>query len=267
MPPLHIKQKSVQHGFTLLELSVVLSVFGIMVGAIFIGQNMFENARIKKDLSLIEQVISATKSFELKYEFLPGDLPDHYSFFKAVIPGGFVGNGDNRIGIATGGAGNYTAYCSAGCADQGYESTLFWLELAEANLIKLNTFQFSNIVTDVDSFARQGIGYPLIQDSNSVGLSITSTPSELANVLVYGVSQQAAGQQAVINNSTIPPIYSRVIDTKMDDGKPQTGLVQNRWNIGDSVTPFSGANCTAGSNNYPTNNTAALCTLRIETKF
>lgn len=268
MPP-HAASTRSSAGFSIMEVSMVVAAFALMIAGILIGQSILESSRLKRDIGLIQQVISGAKTFEEKYEFLPGDLPNHSAFFTSpLIPPLVGGNGDNRVGAATGGAGNYTAYCAAGCAgDQGYESSIFWLELAESNMVPLTPFRFSDAVMDVNSFAREGIGYPLVQSSQSFGLSITSVPGQLANVLLYGVQQQTAGQQAVINGTQTNSKYARFIDMKIDDGKPRSGIVQNRWNLDDIVMPFSGANCTDGTNNYPKNETQALCTLRIETKF
>jgi type II secretory pathway pseudopilin PulG len=281
MPPLRIQQKdkpcnkaapmSAQHaGFTLVELAVVFLVIAFLTGVVLMAQSMIEQSVARKDLLKIQEVITAMHTFESKYGYLPGDLPNHAAFFKAPVPAGYTGgNGDGRVGISTGGAGNETAYCTAGCAgDQGAESTVFWLELAETSLIKHPLFPFSNALSDVDSFAHQGIGYPAIQGGTKYGLTVTSTLTEKPNVLIYGASQPWVGNQAVFFGNIMPSDFSKYIDQKMDDGKPMAGRVQNHWTIGDAVTPFLSANCNNGSGNYPDgNSTTLICSLRIETNL
>ncbi|MBY0408519.1 MAG: prepilin-type N-terminal cleavage/methylation domain-containing protein [Rickettsiales bacterium] len=254
-------------GFTLVEVSIVMVLIATFIAAILATRLMIENARVKKDLSLIQDVTSATKAFELKYDFLPGDHPDPGAFFSAPRTNDLKGNGNNRIGITTGGTGNETAYCAYGCAgDNGHESTLFWLQLSEAGLIPLQTFRFANGATDMDMYAREGIGYPYIQGGTDLGLTITSSLTETANFFVYGAKQQWVGNQFVSFSYRSYSAYARMIDTKIDDARPRSGLVQNRIHMQDSPNPFAWVDCNDGIE-YPATDRIGNCNLRIETKF
>lgn len=263
-----LTQTSHSGGFSLLEISVICMAFSFMVGGFFVGQDMISNSKIKKDIQIIEQVIAATKTFEEKYGALPGDMTNRLEFFTHPVWGPISngGNGDGRIGVTFYGPGNENGYCTWGCAgDTGRESTLYWLELAEAQLVPLSVFSFVNSPADEDITSAPGKGMPMM--SMGYGLSVSSTPTDSKNFLVYGVRQQFPGQQAVLFSPTFASNISRYIDAKLDDGKPRTGNVQNRYYMNDGPTRFAVANCTDGSGNYPVNTTTALCTLRIDPKF
>ncbi len=87
----------IQNGFTLVELSVVLVIVGLLVGALFVGKKLLAAAEVRSTISRLNQYDQAINSFRAKYKYLPGDLPGT----KAVgygLPGEInAGNGDGRI--------------------------------------------------------------------------------------------------------------------------------------------------------------------------
>jgi hypothetical protein len=61
-------------GFTLIELSMSLIIIGLTVGGILTGKELIQNATNRGDLRQIEEFDSATKTFQLKFNSLPGDI-------------------------------------------------------------------------------------------------------------------------------------------------------------------------------------------------
>lgn len=273
MPPSYSRVLTARSGFTLVEMSLVMMIVAFVIGGFLIAAEMKTVAGMEGDLSNIQQVISAAKTFEAKFGYLPGDLPDYDGLFTSVItPGLKNGDGDGNVGRVTGDAGGATGYCAAGCWDQGYESTVFWRELAESNLFRIGQFPFNNVAIDTIYYTVSGIGYPATNQNSKYGIAISSVlyannnnDNGKKNIIVYGAfSQYDGGAQFVAFGSRTSSEYSRFIDLKMDDGKPQTGRVQNRWTM-DEVTPTYGADCNDGTNAYPHTNIITQCTLRIET--
>lgn len=72
-------------GFTLIELSIVLVIIGLLVGGILVGQSLIDSAKISNFVSLISESDAAVNAFEAKYNGLPGDHK------------GFGGNGDGYV--------------------------------------------------------------------------------------------------------------------------------------------------------------------------
>lgn len=107
----------VSAGFTLLELSIVLLVVGLLLGGVLKGQQVVEGAKIKRMAMEAVLMGDAVRTYRRLYHAWPGDDP------RAVQrwPAAGVGNGD---GVVSGG----------GWSDGG-ESGLFWSHLRYAQLI------------------------------------------------------------------------------------------------------------------------------------
>ena len=62
-------------GFTLIEMSIVFVVIGLIVGGILVGQDLIRAAGVRSQISQIEKFNTATNTFYGKYGYLPGDIP------------------------------------------------------------------------------------------------------------------------------------------------------------------------------------------------
>lgn len=88
---LRLKQKS---GFTLVELAIVLVVIGLIVGGVIQGQELIQQAKMKSAITDLQNLETALRTFELKYDCVAGDCPKASIFFS----GGVNGNGDGLVG-------------------------------------------------------------------------------------------------------------------------------------------------------------------------
>ena len=114
-------------GFTLIELSIVLVIIGLIVGGILVGQDLIHAATIRSQISQIEKYNTAVNSFQIKYDGLPGDLQAsqaaQFGFGHRV---GDSGRGDGN-GLLEGGTTGSSNVCG--------EIEFFWLDLSNAGLI------------------------------------------------------------------------------------------------------------------------------------
>jgi prepilin-type N-terminal cleavage/methylation domain-containing protein len=62
-------------GFTLVELSIVLVIIGLLIGGILVAQSMIKSAQINAFVRQLQQYDSAVTNFKTKYNNLPGDSP------------------------------------------------------------------------------------------------------------------------------------------------------------------------------------------------
>ncbi len=272
-------------GFSLLELTLSLIIIGLLVGSILVGQHLIDAAKISAQISQINTYHAAGATFQAKYQYLPGDIPNPYATNYGFSPRGtLAGQGDgNNIIEAQDSCGN--SGITNGYANGCGELAMFWVDLSTAGLLD------SNITA-------QGAGYPSFTAHGNATLS--STPSVYQwlpsakigqNNFVYLFSHNGANYFAVSSVTsftwmvestanpglTVQQAYS--IDSKIDDGLPQSGSVTacytnynaggfhygwawaaGNLNVGapgtQGCTPYTGATPYAPTNCYDNNNVA-----------
>src|ERR1043165_1985480 len=80
-----------QRGFTLIEMSIVLVIIGLIVGGILKGQELIESARQKNVISQIDMIKSGVTTFTDRFKGYPGD----YSRASANINSDLKNGDDN----------------------------------------------------------------------------------------------------------------------------------------------------------------------------
>jgi len=204
-----------QRGFTLVELSIVLIIIGLLVGGILKGQELVRNAQSKSLIAQLDAFRAASNGFVDKYGQYPGDF-SRASALLAVKPDGVSpqidGNGNGRVN----GLGNDD------------ESLEYWQHLAAADLIS-----GINGVAPVP-----GVGIPVgrIPGSawNAVNARTTGAELCLDCSLVGNYWRLGAPNEAALTTQgLIAPNESYLLDIKIDDGSPISGMIQARE--GDGV--------------------------------
>jgi prepilin-type N-terminal cleavage/methylation domain-containing protein len=143
-------------GFTLIELSVVIVILGLLVGGILGGQSLIQAQRVRNVLTDAKTYALAMQQFKDKYGYLPGDFPTATSVWGSsstycsgannLTSGTCNGNGDGTIALGL------TANTSA-------EMFQAWKQMALAGLIQGNFTGVSGAGAGVDS--RPGTNVPL----------------------------------------------------------------------------------------------------------
>ena len=268
-----------QIGFTLIELSIVLVIIGLLVGSVLMGKDLIRASEIRSTISQIEKYNTAVNTFRSKYGGIPGDLKyteasgfGFYSIWFAPYIG-YSGYGDGNGLIRSGfGAGPPSTVVNL----YG-EPFMFWRHLSDAKLIdgnygeNLNWAAETSAMSGVDTInaflptskltgSTIAVGSPL----NGVNYFLLTKVTSIIGIGAFGTSE---------NPLTAHEAYT--IDSKIDDGLPATGTVfaidaisavnsstgLNHPNTWKTVSAVAG--CVASSA-YVLTQTTPSCSLRFK---
>lgn len=68
-------------GFTLIELSIVLVIIGLLVSGILVAQSLIDSANLQSQVRQFQQLDAAVASFKSRYKAIPGDAAIAYPRF------------------------------------------------------------------------------------------------------------------------------------------------------------------------------------------
>jgi prepilin-type N-terminal cleavage/methylation domain-containing protein len=178
-----------QHGFTLVEIAIVLVIIGLLLGGVLKGQELIIQAKIRNIISDMNGVTAAIYAYQDRYRALPGDERG------AAVSGRWSGvpGGDGNGVIC--GAYNGGAEGGSACGGE-QESLLIWRHLRRAGL--LTGSEESGILQN----AAGGL----------LGLQAGA----------FGMSGH------VLCASNLPAKIAAALDAQLDDGHPQTGSLRAR---------------------------------------
>ncbi len=201
-------------GFSLVELSIVLVILGLLVGGILAGQSLIRASELRSVTTESDRYRTAMFAFRDKYFALPGDMTNATRFW-----------GDDNTNCPDPAITNGTpGTCNGDGNGQWNEVFRTWQHLALAGLI-----EGSYTGTATGGTAVAGTNVPNSKLNNgawglwpySLSAWLGWRNSETANWIVLG-SYYATNQSI---NAAIKPEEAWNIDTKSDDGRPATGSV------------------------------------------
>src|SRR5271163_852919 len=86
--------------FTLIELSIVLVIIGLIVGGVLVGQDLIKAAEIRATVAQVEKYNAAVNTFRTKYNGIPGDIVNTqaaaFGLFNETTSGGVAGHEDGN---------------------------------------------------------------------------------------------------------------------------------------------------------------------------
>lgn len=244
-------------GFTLIEMSVVLVIIGLLIGGIMFARTLLRASQLQTVLTDADSYITAATNFKQQYLALPGDLP------TATTLWGTDSNGCNYGGGASGTcSGNGDG--QIGPTGYEYESFRFWQHLYYAGLFnqRLSGVASSGgvyaatIGTNVPAGSVSGGGFAVVFLPNTA-----FTPTSLyylgtnGNVLIFG----GVSNSFLTSGPLLTADEAAALDSKIDDGLPTTGKIRSF-----TTTPLSYAPSCVVSVANPTYNTTVsgkLCSL------
>ena len=220
-------------GFSLVELSIVLVILGLLTGGILAGQNLIRAAELRSVSTEYARWITATQTFRDKYFALPGDFKDATKFWNEAGTGSYSGAcpGTN----ATPSTGPETCDGDGdGEVDGNNEQYRYWQQLANAGLIE-GTYtgvmgsggtSHSIISENVPRSKLGNAGWTMWHLGDFTG-SGNAYNQQYGNTFEFGA--QTATGRTIGGTLTSEELWNT--DTKIDDGLPAQGkVIAYNWN-------------------------------------
>lgn len=275
--------QNLRSAFSLVELSIVLVILGLLVGGILGGKSLIKAAELRSISTEQAQWNTAIKAFRDKYFMLPGDMNNATQFWGAANAVPLTcsitastdartcdGNGDGAISMNGGGP----IYI--------YEHLRAWQQMANAGLIAGQFRGYQPVGGSMGPYYAHSTNSPVSRFNKGVWTPIyegTHTPNgadsvfyfqgEYGHVFILAAVQTVMG--ATFPADIISPADLWNVDTKVDDGKPgqgklvaysYTGLSQCTTAVGG--TAAEEASVTA---DYQLTNETAVCSLAYRNQF
>lgn len=218
--------------FSLVELSIVLVILGLLTGGILAGQSLIRASELRTISVDADKYTSAMHSFRDKYFALPGDMTNAGKFWGVwatsgtpeSVTGAKDGNGDGAYGVS---------------ATYQYERVQFFRHLALAGLIEGN---YAGSYAEPAIIYVAGVNLPRAKISDG-RLGVNSVTSASATRVYNALGNYLITQGNATPYSLITPQETWNIDTKRDDGNPSLGAV-----MGIAEGAAASRNCTTNDN-------------------
>lgn len=233
--------------FSLVELSIVLVILGLLVGGILGGKSLIRASELRTVGVEHQKYFSAVQAFRDKYFGLPGDINNATQIW-----------GTAAVGMAcmfTAGTGTQTCDGDAnGRIDVSSATSMemfrAWQQLANAGMIE---GQYN------------GIGEaprPKVTTSTNAWWILYYQGTMSGNGFYF----DGAYNNSLVLPQLLLPEEAWNIDTKLDDGKPATGKIAV-YSTPTIPTCTDGANSAALTANYLLTGTSKTCGLAFRQQF
>ncbi|MBS7532299.1 prepilin-type N-terminal cleavage/methylation domain-containing protein [Ancylobacter sonchi] len=222
-----------KRGFSLVELSIVLVILGLLTGGILAGQSLIRAAELRAVTTEYQRWVTSTQTFRDKYLAVPGDFRDATRFWgRQTSSADCISNSGSAVNTTTGvcdGNGNGLVAQHTAPASSPNEFFQFWRQLASAGLIEgaYNGISGASGVlkSDENNAPRSRIGNGFWFSALRDNLDPTETSlffnTDHGNTLQIGA---LSSNGSPVNGLFFPEEVWN-IDLKLDDGKPGRGRV------------------------------------------
>jgi prepilin-type N-terminal cleavage/methylation domain-containing protein len=226
-------------GFSLVELSIVLVILGLLVGGILSGKSLIRASELRSVLKDIENFDTAVGSFKSKYFQLPSDMNNAKSFWPTDclddLPNSQTcnGNGNGQIDILTG----------------SRENLRFWQHLSLAELISGSYNAINTRASDYDSLSvsfskdftpqsRISNAY-FVPDHDITGTYSGFPPTQLKAAKQYVMTFGFITDTVVNTGAVLRAAEVYNLDIKSDDGLPDKGWLKANNGLDSAFNPIA----------------------------
>lgn len=266
-------------GFTLVEISLVIAVLGLLVGTI-VGARMFmRNQELNRVLIDARSYAVAFEQFKIKYNAVPGDMINATEIWgRADGLSPITNNCDfpyHTSAKSTGkptcnGNGNRLIDSWPGASSTVYEHWRTWQHLYAAGFIDQPSSGIGQGLAscgsslcnipgyNVPTGSMSGTGYAFMSTFVGLGFFYGSLDSTVTNnIIAFGTMNPSTSVSLIAAYGALSADEGYNIDVKADDGKPGLGFIQT--NVAATCTV--GASAAFLTATWLTTGTRRDCTL------
>jgi prepilin-type N-terminal cleavage/methylation domain-containing protein len=217
-------------GFTLVEMSIVLVIIGLIIGGILKGQEIVASARQKAVINQVNAVRAAANTYFDRYRALPGDDP------TGNLVDGSVTNGDGNgiVGVSTATTASAIG-TSDGTASENYE---FFNGLIAANLLNGGTLTSGSVPSSV-TFGKSALPAAPVTGAGLTVMYGTHTGGGTGKSKTTHWMRVHKGAKTPV--AAISPRTLANIDSQIDDGQAGNGGVRGNGSNGTVTCDSGGA--------------------------
>lgn len=250
--------------FSLVELSIVLVILGLLVGGILAGKSLIRASELRSVTTEHHRYITAMKAFQGKYFMLPGDISNAESFWGQLNATNATCRDSPTTGTDTcNGNGDGVIEVSSSRSREIYR---FWQHLANAGLIEGS---YTGTYVGAASWGVTRGGNIPASKLGSAGWAVVSRTNAIAqggwyNSMFFPSSEHwlEFGGNTSANSYLIDPMLKAEeawnIDSKTDDGLPGTGKITT---FNNSYYAYCASSNVAASATYRLDRTEVSCTM------
>lgn len=253
-----------QRGFSLVELSIVLVILGLLTGGILAGQSLIRASELRAVTTEAARYMTATAAFRDKYFSMPGDFAGATRFWGKL-------NADtdciSNSGAAVAAPGACDGNGSGALQGSQYEPQQFWRHMALAGLIE-GTYSgvpaviasgWTGVIGTAYPRSKMGRGGWTPNNLGSYNGDSTFFRGAYGNSFTFGA--QATNEYP--DGAIIKTEEAWNIDQKMDDGQPGLGKVMAvRWGTCTNAAAFTDTGTT-----YKLTDASIACGLSFNQAF
>ncbi len=211
-----------KNGFTLVELSIVMIIIGLLIGGVLKGQELINNSKVARTIKDLKSFQAAINTFQDSYKSLPGDITSATTLIPNCTAANNCNDGNGNLKIGTEELDAWHYFQNKTIAS---ENTQFWKHLAMADLIG-GINPGANVMDWGQTFPAGpfGGGYTVAENvGTGAGSDDTSFSGRIIRIHDCPVNcNELEGPNATVLSTNA----AASIDRKMDDGSPLTGIVR-----------------------------------------
>jgi len=261
-----LKNKSYR-GFTLIELALFIVIVGILASGYNVGASLIASSKRVSVLTEIENFKTAVNAFKLKYDQMPGDIPNALAYWP--VEGIRDGDGNGIVNWA----GHKEDITASGTFYAGDEALNAWRHLYLAGMYNKELTGYNDdmdplvseylLDVNVPKSRESGTGYIIRHTNHGLGIQQVINPFlPVGHQIQWGGYHSSAGIGSLSWPATTPQnAYN--IDKKNDDGMPLTGKIVAEWGVSATLPPSAPNRCGNSSGYTLSDPNAKVCRMQF----